>query len=687
MIVNLSDTKTRKENKEEKREYKKTSQEGFADIVKRVEPALGKKIKIKRIVKQDNGEESKKITVITDHKYNQEEDKESEQISKQDEKTQEEANIDNGKIQKNEINQKEKSKKKREKSNEGDFGKKNSDVNRKENNNQKSEKNKVSDTEIFTESHKRVENLNCGCVYKITNLINGKIYIGQTKQSLERRWTGHLKRVREGRKTILCKAINKYGANNFKIEEIEKCNTKVELDKKEKSYIKKFKSNAIEHSNPSYGYNMTPGGDWHPTFYGSDHPQYKKIDQDYLIELLSKGYSTIEICQELGIGNTALKNKIKEIDTNFNNIIVAREKFGGTELFKNRRKKKLSESHKGYTMSEEKKQYRSNLYSGKGNPNYKVINNDIVINLMKQGLKAEDIYNEIGISKNTFYKKLKELTINYLGKELSFPKARDHFYWKLILRELISKGFNREEIAKKANCSLYHVSKKLNSLWKMDFYQAKRIFRGYTVINKVLLEDLIRMGSSPDDIDNVFLRKLIPKYSTSELENMLYNEIDTIYRVLNKLWGYKNLTEAREGFVDSKLSDTERKKLINDAAQQREKERRKKISESKTIKISKIQLKELLYKGLNKEELIKTLKISEGTFKKKMKHILNMNFPNARVQFYWKPRLEELILKGFSKEQFAMELKTTVRSIEHRFIGLWGTQNLTKLKNLLRKNN
>ncbi len=219
----------------------------------------------------------------------------------------------------------------------------------------------------------------------------------------------------------------------------------------------------------------------------------------------------------------------------------------------------------------------------------------------------------------------------------------------------------------------------------MDFYQARRIFRGYSEIDKMLLEDLIRTGSSPDDFDNVFLRKLILKYSTYELENILYNKIETIYRVLIKLWGYKNLTEAREGFVDSRLSDTVRNKLINDATQQREIQRRKKISESKTIKISEIQLKELLYKGLSKEELIKTLKISEGTFKKKMRAILNMNFPKARIQFYWKPRLEELFLKGFSKDQFARELKTTVRAIEHRFIRLWGTQSLSKLKSLLLK--
>ena len=58
-------------------------------------------------------------------------------------------------------------------------------------------------------------------IYKITNLINGKIYIGYTTKTAERRFSEHWC----DRKSINCifhRALNKYGKNNFKVETIEK---------------------------------------------------------------------------------------------------------------------------------------------------------------------------------------------------------------------------------------------------------------------------------------------------------------------------------------------------------------------------------------------------------------------------------------------------------------------------------
>lgn len=92
-------------------------------------------------------------------------------------------------------------------------------------------------------------------IYKILNLINGKIYIGQTTKSIHHRLKRHLYLVRKGKNRYLYDAIRKYGSENFSIDEIETCYSKDELNEREKFWIKHFKSNEKE-----CGYNMNEGG-------------------------------------------------------------------------------------------------------------------------------------------------------------------------------------------------------------------------------------------------------------------------------------------------------------------------------------------------------------------------------------------------------------------------------------------
>ena len=89
-------------------------------------------------------------------------------------------------------------------------------------------------------------------IYKITNQINGKIYIGQTKQSLQKRWNNHC--CKNSHCSILHSAIKKYGAENFTVEQIDVASSKDELDKKEIFWISHFDSIAPN------GYNLSAGG-------------------------------------------------------------------------------------------------------------------------------------------------------------------------------------------------------------------------------------------------------------------------------------------------------------------------------------------------------------------------------------------------------------------------------------------
>ena len=106
----------------------------------------------------------------------------------------------------------------------------------------------------------------CG-IYKITNLVNGKVYIGQS-QDIYKRWYEHKKESRKNRKDIaLYCAFAKYGIGNFSFEIIEECPLEV-LDEKEMLYIKKYNS-YVDWENTN-GYNMTIGGALCHTHVGND---------------------------------------------------------------------------------------------------------------------------------------------------------------------------------------------------------------------------------------------------------------------------------------------------------------------------------------------------------------------------------------------------------------------------------
>jgi group I intron endonuclease len=94
-------------------------------------------------------------------------------------------------------------------------------------------------------------------IYSIKNKINGKIYIGQSR-NIEHRKKQHRTELKCNvhRNTYLQHAYNKYGADNFEFELIEEVYDSSELNKRERWYIKNFSA-----KNPSYGYNLTDGGD------------------------------------------------------------------------------------------------------------------------------------------------------------------------------------------------------------------------------------------------------------------------------------------------------------------------------------------------------------------------------------------------------------------------------------------
>lgn len=100
-------------------------------------------------------------------------------------------------------------------------------------------------------------------IYKVTNKINNKIYIGQTKISVKDRWARHITESRckgcHTYNTVFKRAIRKYGVENFICEQIEECKTQQELNNREQYWIKYYNSYIGDKN--SWGYNMTKGGE------------------------------------------------------------------------------------------------------------------------------------------------------------------------------------------------------------------------------------------------------------------------------------------------------------------------------------------------------------------------------------------------------------------------------------------
>lgn len=103
-------------------------------------------------------------------------------------------------------------------------------------------------------------------VYICKNLINGKVYIGETKDSLYNRWVGNNKLSHKGvyeynkeSNRILYRALRKYGLENFEVSVLEE-NFKTEEERKnsETKWIEKF--NSFVGYDKCNGYNMNTGG-------------------------------------------------------------------------------------------------------------------------------------------------------------------------------------------------------------------------------------------------------------------------------------------------------------------------------------------------------------------------------------------------------------------------------------------
>lgn len=153
-------------------------------------------------------------------------------------------------------------------------------------------------------------------IYKITNNINQKVYIGQSIRPVEDRFKRHISDAKNNiLDTHFCRAIRKYGEENFSIEIIDTAQTQHELNHKEQYWIRYY--NSIMN-----GYNETDA------IYKSGGNTYLSKSKDEMSEIKEKLRNS-----KLGINNpNATSIKCLNVKTNeeiiFNTIKECKDYFG-----------------------------------------------------------------------------------------------------------------------------------------------------------------------------------------------------------------------------------------------------------------------------------------------------------------------------------------------------------------------
>lgn len=137
-----------------------------------------------------------------------------------------------------------------------------------------------------------------GFIYIIRNTINNKVYIGQTRTSMEQRWREHLRHAQYG-KQVINRAMKKYGIDKFYIETLEICSLEV-LNYREMYYIDLYDS-----TNKFKGYNVSIGG---------NTPRFKRktLSISDLVDLyINKKFTLEEIAEKFEVSRYIICTELK----------------------------------------------------------------------------------------------------------------------------------------------------------------------------------------------------------------------------------------------------------------------------------------------------------------------------------------------------------------------------------------
>lgn len=287
-------------------------------------------------------------------------------------------------------------------------------------------------------------------IYKITNLINGKVYIGQTN-NLKRRWHQYKHASKQSEHCqLITKAIAKYGIDNFKIEKIDEVDSREEANEKEEYYM-----NLYDSRNLNVGYNiMTGGGVFGVT--------------DYVKDKISKGlleyYKTHN-------GTNYGKKFTEKHKLAMSISAIGKPGTNTGKKFTEEHKDKISKSNMYKKHSDETLKKISSFRIGKSPPN-KRITNEIIIDVRKNYLSIKEFSKKYNFSETTIrdilYNKI-YCDNNYIPPERKiFTFLKNHE-----IDEIRSSNLSIQELANKFNVKEITIQKiidyKIYNRKKLDY--------------------------------------------------------------------------------------------------------------------------------------------------------------------------------------------------------------------------
>lgn len=190
-------------------------------------------------------------------------------------------------------------------------------------------------------------------LYRITNKINNKVYIGQA-QNYQHRWSDHRLAVKNKKPTqVVHHAMIKYGLENFEFEVVASCTTQDDANFTETQLVEQYES----HVSTNKGYNVTLGGMNAPKT-----EAFKQMMRDYHASLtpgeraeISRQQSEATIKQIAEKGHPAAGRIVSEEEKELHRKARLENPIEYTlEL-----RQKMSEAHLGHQDSEETKQRKS----------------------------------------------------------------------------------------------------------------------------------------------------------------------------------------------------------------------------------------------------------------------------------------------------------------------------------------